>query len=187
MSLTIERAGASELRHALALYREAVAWLASQGVDQWQGMAGFEGRIGADIESGVIWVIRGGKLASRQITAMIKLDSRADPEFWRLEDDPDDALYAHRMVVARADSGKGIGSAMLDWASRRAAGAGKRWLRLDAWANNTKLHDYYLREEFTMVRLVQFAHRGSGALFQRPAGIELRRGPRLVSPSTVSS
>ena len=185
MSLTIERAGASDLRHALALYREAVAWLASQAAEQWQSMDGFEGRIGADIESGVIWIIRGGKPESRRITAMIKLDSRADPEFWRLEDDPDDALYAHRMVVTRSDSGTGIGSAMLDWASRRAAAAGKRWLRLDAWASNTKLHDYYLGEQFKMVRLLQFPHRGSGALFQRPAGIELGRGPRLVSPSTV--
>ena len=76
---------------------------------------------------------------------------------------------------------------MLDWASRRAAAAGKRWLRLDAWASNTKLHDYYLGEQFKMVRLLQFPHRGSGALFQRPAGIELGCGPQLVSPSTMSS
>ena len=32
---------------------------------------------------------------------------------------------------------------MLDWAARQAVDAGKKWLRLDAWANNTALQDYY--------------------------------------------
>jgi len=83
------------------------------------------------------------------------------------------------MLVARSEAGRDLGSAMLDWASRRANQEGKHWLRLDAWASNEQLHEYYLSEGFQLVRLLKFAHRGSGALFQRPAGIELRRGPIL--------
>jgi len=59
---------------------------------------------------------------------------------------------------------------MLDWASGRAGAAGKQWLRLDAWSRNADLHRYYERRGFQPVRLLRFDHRGSGALYQRPAG-----------------
>ena len=176
MSWTIEAASTSDAGHVVALYHEAVIWLRSQGVDQWQTMPGIEDRIAADIDVGVVWVVRrnGG-----EIVASIKLDARSDPELWRPEDDPTAALYAHRMLVTRVEAGRHVGSALLDWASRRAAKAGKRWLRLDAWASNEQLHRYYLNEGFEFVRLHRFSHRGSGALFQRGAGVELRRGPLL--------
>ncbi|HEU0089661.1 MAG TPA: GNAT family N-acetyltransferase [Pseudonocardiaceae bacterium] len=168
----------SDAQRVIALYHEAITWLAAQDSDQWQHMPGFEARIAADIAAGEVWVVRNDNDVP---VATIKLDSRADPELWRPEDDPTSALYAHRMLVARSEAGQHIGSAMLDWASRRAAEATKRWLRLDAWARNEKLHEYYLAEGFELVRLLRFAHRGSGALFQRPAGVELRHGPELVT------
>lgn len=125
-----------------------------------------------------MWLVRYTR--AHDAIATITLDERADPELWQQRDDPTGALYAHRMVVMRAEAGKGLGSSMLDWASRRAAMVGKKWLRLDVWATNSKLQDYYVNEGFENVRTLRFAHRGSGALFQRPAGVELGRGPRLL-------
>lgn len=65
-----------------------------------------------------------------------------------------------------------LGDAILNWASLRAAAAGKKWIRLDTRRDNTGLHRYYLRRGFEHVRTV-FPPRWrteSGALFQRPAG-----------------
>jgi GNAT superfamily N-acetyltransferase len=115
----------------------------------------------------------------------VTVDDRADPEFWTDADKPDTALYIHRMAIIRALAGREIGAAMMDWASARAADAGKRWLRLDAWARNVKLHQYYERLGFELVRLLQFEHRGSGALYQRPADYQERIGPSL-SPQSAT-
>jgi GNAT superfamily N-acetyltransferase len=57
------------------------------------------------------------------------------------------------------------GAWLLDEAAREAARRGKRLLRLDAWTNNTRLHDYYRRQGFRVVR--NAGDRGSGALFER--------------------
>ena len=104
-----------------------------------------------------------------RVIGTITTDDCADEEFWRPEDDPDDALYLHRMVTIREVAGREIGSALLDWASRRAAALGKRWVRLDAWRSNPGLQRHYANRGFQLVRTVELPHRQSGALFQRPA------------------
>src|SRR5262249_52980048 len=114
--------------------------------------------------------------------ATITIDATADPELWHDSSDQDDALYVHRMVVARDEAGRGLGAALLDFAGRRAAAAGRAWLRLDAWATNTKLHDYYRGQGFTPLRPTCHAPRASGALFQRPAQAQTRHGPTLTQP-----
>jgi GNAT superfamily N-acetyltransferase len=110
----------------------------------------------------------------------ITVDDCADEEFWRPEDDPDDALYLHRMVTTREVAGREIGSALLDWASCRAAALRKRWVRLDAWRSNPGLQRYYADRGFEHVRTVQLPHRHSGALFQRRAGVVRGDSPRVA-------
>ncbi|MGH3568843.1 MAG: hypothetical protein ACRDRH_23015 [Pseudonocardia sp.] len=82
--------------------------------------------------------------------ATATLNQRADPELWT------------------------------DWAGGRAVSDGKKLLRLDAWSNNTDLHRYYLRRGFHCVRRLHFSHRGSGALFERPAESRLNLGSQVV-------
>jgi GNAT superfamily N-acetyltransferase len=110
----------------------------------------------------------------------ITIDRNADPEFWMPSDFPDDALYIHRMIVRHELAGADVGSAVIDWASERTASAGKRWLRLDAWRTNPRLQRYYANQGFQLVRTVELPHRRSGALFQRPAGVVLARGPKVI-------
>jgi GNAT superfamily N-acetyltransferase len=73
----------------------------------------------------------------------------------------------HRMIVPRAIAGTGMGNRLLLWANKQAAAAGKYWLRLDAWKDNPELHEYYKRQGFQLLGIVNLAHRGSGALFQK--------------------
>jgi GNAT superfamily N-acetyltransferase len=161
----IRRARADEASVVAGLWTEAAAWLASRGIDQWQYEPHHD-RIAASVAAGECWLAEW----DGWVVGTITVDGRADPEFWTAADHPDAALYAHRMVVARAAAGTGLGARLLDHAGRLAAEAGKRWLRLDAWRDNPGLADYYRSQGFTEVRTVVLAHRRSGVLFQREAG-----------------
>jgi GNAT superfamily N-acetyltransferase len=114
-------------------------------------------------ESFIVWDDDGTPAAT------ITVDRWANPDLWTPEEAAEPALYAHKLTVARAHAGQGLGAELLDWAGSRAAGAGDRWLRVDVWTTNKQLQDYYRRLGFTHVRTVILAHNPSGALFQRPA------------------
>ncbi|MFF6957390.1 GNAT family N-acetyltransferase [Streptomyces sp. NPDC008317] len=147
-----------------ALLHEASKWLASRGIDQWQ-FPPHRDRILRALSEGDVFL----GTCDGHVIATLQVDTYADPEFWTPNDQPDDALLVHRMVVTRESAGIGVGGTLLDWAAARAAAAGKSWLRLDAWKDNRSLHRYYEIAGFALVRVVDLHHRGSGALFQRPA------------------
>lgn len=161
----LRRAGASDGPVVAGLWTEAARWLASRGIDQWQYPPHAD-RIAASIAAGDCWLA----VVDEHPVGTITVDDRADPEFWTAADEPDTALYAHRMAVARPAAGTGLGALLLDHAGLLAAETGKRWLRLDCWRDNPGLAGYYEWEGFTHVRTVVLEHRRSGVLFQRPAG-----------------
>jgi len=178
MTLRIRRARPGDLDQVLDLLRQATTWLASRGLDQWQDAEPElrRDRVSAGITAGTVWIVE----RDDRPVATITIDATADPELWHDSTDPDNALYVHRMIVTRNEAGHQLGAALLDFAARQATAAGRTWLRLDAWATNTKLHDYYRGQGFTHLRTTYYAHRGSGALFQRPARAQTGRGPTLT-------
>jgi GNAT superfamily N-acetyltransferase len=155
------------------LRAEIVVWLATRGTDQWQARHRTRSpRRVNPAQRGLAAIRRHEAHLLREgteVVAFLILDDYADPEFWTPDDEPDSGLYVHSMLVSRHHAGQDLGGRLLDWAGDQAARAGKTWLRLDAWRTNTKLHSYYLRHGFTHLRTVTLPHRGSGALFQRPA------------------
>ncbi|MEV6694187.1 GNAT family N-acetyltransferase [Micromonospora sp. NPDC051196] len=163
--LRIRAATPDDAQRLLDLYESAQRWLIGQGTDQWANNTRekMHPRFMRSIKQGECYVAED----DAGLVGMVTVDEYADPEFWRPEDEPADALYVHRMVVDRARAGGGIGAALLDWTAKVAASKGRCWLRLDAWRTNIPLHSYYERQGFTPVRIVELAHRGSGALFQR--------------------
>jgi GNAT superfamily N-acetyltransferase len=154
------------------MWRDASAWLAWVGSDQWQYPPRL-GRIELAVLAGTCWLVEHDGTA----VATITLDHYADPEFWAADDDPASALYVHRMIVA--ERGTGLGASLLDWAGEQAEAAGRVWVRLDAWKSNAALHAYYRSQRFAHVRTVDLPHRGSGALFQRHAAVRVGTGPAL--------
>lgn len=115
-------------------------------------------------------------VASRAQLALwqtVTIDNDADPQLWR----PEDPIYLHRLVVDRPVRGADVGSAILDWAGRRAANRGKTWPRLDAWTGNTSLREYYRPRGFQLVRTVHVLTLVSGALFQRKSKEAAGAGP----------
>lgn len=172
--VTIRPTRPDELPVVVGLVAEAAGWLRSRGIDQWQYPPHVD-RIECGIAGGEVFLVHHGG----QAVATITVDSRADPEFWTDGDDPGDALYVHRMAVTRSAAGQELGAALLDWAGQRAAQSGHHWLRLDAWWSNPGLHRYYADRGFEHVRTLMPTHRGSGALFQRPASKALGIGPEV--------
>lgn len=171
MRLDIRTAEIADIDDIVGLYEEAVSWLASRGLEQWQAASGkmqnpnelVRSRFERSIERHECYV---GSV-NGTVAAVVIIDDYADPEFWTPEDTPESALYLHRMVVGRRWGGKELGSQILDFAACLASERGKRLIRLDAWKDNRKLHQYYVRNGFRHVRTVDLAHRGSGALFER--------------------
>jgi GNAT superfamily N-acetyltransferase len=160
------------------LLREASGWLRLLGHDQWQD-PGIDKRrrfkLRMDIAERTVFVVE----FEARIVATITVDTLADSDFWQRADAPRSALYAHRMAVTRSQAGRGLGSAMLDWAAGLAVARGRSWLRLDAWVTNDDLHLYYKGLEFDHLRTAYVPGRGSGALFQRPATHRHGGGPVL--------
>ena len=113
--ITVRPATLDELDTVAELWDEAARWLASRRIDQWQ-YPPRRHAIAHNIAAGdQCWLVE----EDGQVIGTISLDDCADAEFWRPEDEPESALYAHRMVTIREVAGREIGSALLDWASLR--------------------------------------------------------------------
>jgi ribosomal protein S18 acetylase RimI-like enzyme len=130
------------LNDVLAILEEATAWLHGRGiVGQWP--ATFQRQWVADqIKRGEVY------LALRDLQAIGTLRLQwSDRATWG--NVPNDAGYVHGLAIRRAVAGQGVGVQMLRWAERAAAAAGRRYLRLDCWAENQELCRYYERAGFT--------------------------------------
>jgi len=166
----MRRAGREDIDVVLAMHAEASEWLSSKGKDQWQPDAvgkKTKDRVRKSIEKTVTDKTCWLAYINNEVVGTITVDSSADPEFWVEADDPADAVYVHRMIVRREDSGQRIGKVLLALADQLARNAGRHWVRLDAWSTNEQLHKYYERMGFGNFRTLRCSHRGSGALFQR--------------------
>ncbi|MFJ6011001.1 GNAT family N-acetyltransferase [Streptomyces sp. NPDC092952] len=163
---------------------DAAAWLTPMGIDQWSAPFPAE-HIAASVIAGEVFLVKENEESAA--VATVTLDQNIDPEIWDLwttEERAEPALYVHKLAVDRHYSGRGLGGQLLDWAGDRAARHGARWLRLDAWTSNTRLHQYYLQQGFRHVRTTADPDEVSGWLAQRPArpaehGFDDRTAPAL--------
>lgn len=145
MPLFITPAQPSDLETVLAIYDESAQWLAAQGLPagffpqpDWirQGVA-------ADIARGDVYL---GRDADGRVRGTLRL-LWEDPDAW--PDDRDEAGYVHGLIIRNEARGRGVGAAMLAWAERTTRERGRRFLRLDCDATNSKLCAYYERLGFT--------------------------------------
>jgi GNAT superfamily N-acetyltransferase len=60
----------------------------------------------------------------------------------------EDAAYVYTMISRMTPQSRGVGRALLDWARDWASRRGVTYLRLDCWADNPGLREYYHRAGF---------------------------------------
>ena len=123
--MRIARAGMEAVPEVDALIREAARWLVEKGEPLW----GEEETSGEEL----MRVAKSGELVTGtiegRVSACMYLHTE-DRVFW-----PNvrggEALYLHRLAVARRYAGFGYALAMLDWAGEEARRMRRSYLRLD--------------------------------------------------------
>jgi hypothetical protein len=73
-----------------------------------------------------------------------------DKLIWR-EQEKGDALYLHRIVLNRALKGARIFELVLSWSLEYALANKRKFVRMDTWADNAKLINYYKTYGFRFV------------------------------------
>lgn len=166
--MTIHRAEAADLLVVATLFDDVMLWLTSIGMDgQWGS-----GPLPTDpeqlpaewkrgIEAGEQYL---ATLLGRPVAAL-RLHFDAPVERWGAV--ADDAGYVSALVVRPALSGRGIGRLLLDWAGRQSKQEGKRFLRLDCWADNARLRAYYEAAGFEPRGEYLFNESWRGRLFEK--------------------
>lgn len=164
--------GKTDLNALVGLRRNAEEWLATQGIRQWTPDYDEYARnaLSDAVQSGNAWVVERGCDAVATVTL-----SGPDVDFWEWlpEEDQANALYIQKMIVRRDLSGLSIGGGILNWAGVRAQLEGKKWIRVDVRRDNKRLHQYYLDNGFTHLRVYHASRRRtqSGWLAQRAAEV----------------
>jgi GNAT superfamily N-acetyltransferase len=177
------------LRALLDLIDEAADWLRYKGTNQWAAPWPDERRRNERVLKGLqvrkTWIVWDGDRAVATVTTA----TRANPAVWAKPycqcNLSESAVYAHRLITARDYSGARLGAQLIDWAGLRARQAyGARWIRIDVWATNKALHDYYQSQGFGPCGRCPDPGYPSGALFQKPvAGIQARNIPQFSGTS----
>jgi len=142
-----------------ALLDEATVWVGERGYEQWP-LPFPEEEIVAAIERGEVYVAELDGAAVATVTLLWD-----DPMYW--PDKPSDGVYVHKLAVSRACAGQRIGQAIVEWADRTAAAAGRGFLRLDCLRDNPGIRSYYER--------LGFEHRGDLVVNGRDMSIYERR------------
>jgi GNAT superfamily N-acetyltransferase len=125
MNLRIARGGMADVAETDALIHEAANWLNAKGEPLW-GAA--ETRY-----DDLVRVARDGELVIGRVAdklAACMFLHQEDRLFWP-DDPPGEALYVHRLAIAREFAGRGFAQAMLAWAEAETRRHGRSYLRLD--------------------------------------------------------
>ncbi len=101
-----------------------------------------------------------------RIVAVVALTEPDD--LWSAAERAEPQTYIGRLLVVGDQHGKGYGVAVVEEVARQACARGDRWLRLNCWTTNTRLHEYYKALGFRHASTVDVPGRMSGALFERP-------------------
>ena len=172
---TLERAVPGDANTFIDIHEDAARWLWEQGIHQWQpGVFQREWILGP-IKRGEVYLAKRGDQALGAVIVQW-----SDERTWG--ERPPDAGYIHGLRVRRSAAGQGLGKAMLQWAEREIARAGRPFARLDCIANNPRLCAYYVEagyERQTDLEWEEGDNRGTLARFQKRVLPE----PSIVTPA----
>ena len=147
--MRLRKGGEQDGDRLLAMFDDAVAWLAGRGLaGQWGGR----------------------RWSERDRTMSLVRELAGEDGFWIAEADGEPAgalvltrqppghvppldpgrLYVSLLLTARKFTGRGVGAVLLDHARSQARRQGLTGLQLDCWAGgDRRLVDYYIRAGFT--------------------------------------
>jgi ribosomal protein S18 acetylase RimI-like enzyme len=157
--VNVRRCQSADVPIVAALLDEATVWVGERGYEQWPLPFPHDELAGA-IDRGEVYV---AELDGAPVATVTLLWD--DPLYW--PDAAPEAAYVHKLAVSRAAAGRRIGEAIVEWADRTAAAAGRDYLRLDCLRDNPGIRSYYER--------LGFEHRGDLVVNERGMSIYERR------------
>jgi GNAT superfamily N-acetyltransferase len=135
--MNIEQALPSEAATIAAVLNEAAQWLAADGRPLWSAVDVDLERVQRDTDAGRYFIARG----NGDVAGVVRLDME-DPFFWP-EIESGSSAFVHKLAVRRRWAKQGVSTALLAFARERAAGLGRRHLRLDCVADRAALRSLY--------------------------------------------
>ena len=178
----IRLAEKSDMGAIVGLIDEAAGWLkAEKGTDQWQrpwpNLDARDQRIRRGIRKGRTWIVEDWTEpvgSPGRLVATVSCGRGGNKKLWTQRERKKEAVYISRLIVSREYKGRGVGAALINWASLRGInGWGAECTRLDVWTTNLDLQCYYKGQKFEHIRTCDFANPWeypSAALFQKSAG-----------------
>ena len=161
------------LKVVLGLIEEARKWLPTKGTNQWAipypDPHGKLAQVRQGIKGGNTWIVWHEGTPAATVT----LSARRNKHVWTKDSTSCDlserAAFVNRLITARDFAGLGLGAELINWAGLRGRQEwGAKWIRIDVWATNEKLHEYYRNTGFTRCGTYVDPAYPSGALFQKP-------------------
>jgi GNAT superfamily N-acetyltransferase len=138
MNIEIRQARTSESDVVEAMLVEAAQWVDALGEVMWEEGELVSDRIAGEVAAGQFYMA----VAEADPAGVIRFQLE-DMLFW--PDLPQDgtSAFIHRLVVRRKYKGRGVSTALLQWAVDHARALGKRHLRLDCDKSRPKLRALY--------------------------------------------
>ena len=142
-SIQISNTTVSDLPMVIWFFNEAMKLQGKNGYKVWENIdnSGLE----KDIENHLQYKI----VRNDEIVCIFSIQYN-DPFIWR-DRDKNDAIYLHRIVVNLNFKGQRQFDKILNWAIQLAATKKLKFIRMDTWAENHQLIDYYKSFGFQII------------------------------------
>jgi GNAT superfamily N-acetyltransferase len=141
-TITVRQARAADAATIQNMLEEAAGWVDAMGVIMWDEGELAPDRVDGEVAAGQFFIADVDGEAAGAVLFQLE-DQLFWPDLTR-----DDSAFIHRLVVRRRYRGRGVSTALMQWAASRARELGKRYLRLDCDANRPKLRTLYERFGF---------------------------------------
>jgi GNAT superfamily N-acetyltransferase len=142
MPTTVRQATPPDTKAIAEILGEAAHWLEHSGMKMWRDDELLPSRIVADVEAGLFHLAECDGGAAGVVKFQLE-----DKLFWP-DVPPTESAFVHRLAVRRCFAGRGVSSALLNWALEAARTHGRQYLRLDCEASRSKLRAVYERFGF---------------------------------------
>ncbi len=145
--IRIENTTADDWNDILWFFEKAMEQHGKKGYKVWEDFD--RNRLKKDMEN-----ILQYKIMKHTVNLCFFSIQYSDPLIWR-EKDQHDALYLHRMVANPNFKGQKQFQKVVSWAKQFARTKKLRLLRMDTWADNTRIIDYYKSFGFEFIENYQ--------------------------------
>lgn len=172
--LRIEQATQADVPAVAALLQEAAQWLADAGRPLWGADEVGHERVLRQVMAGAYFMARAGEAEGAPLAGVMRFELD-DPYYWP-EIAPGTSAFVHKLAVRRDWAGRGVSTALLDFARERAQALQLSHLRLDCVADRQELRTIYERFGFVLHSEVP---KGSWALarYELAVGADRSGGP----------